>query len=115
MNFKQLNIKKEYQIISISLLVFLIFPWMSRHVDVTSAPVDPGILSIVIIAIVSFLIFKTATWWVIRAVWPILAEYSETDFEANFLGLAPWQKVLIWLGFYLLILFGFVLTLAALA
>ncbi|MGX5689463.1 hypothetical protein [Arcticibacter tournemirensis] len=104
----------EYGILLITLVSFLVFPRLSRTIDITAAPVDPGILSIVIIAVLAFLIFKSVTWWAIRAIWPVFAEYSELQFEQNFTSLLSWQKVLIYLGFYLLLLFGFVVTLAAL-
>ena len=95
------------------LSLFLVFPWLSRHIDVTAAPLDPGILSVVIMAVLSFLVFKALTWWLIRIIWPVFAEYSELCFEENFMSLLSWQKVVIYLAFYLFLLFGFVGTLAA--
>lgn len=109
------SLRHEGSMIFLSLVGFLLFPWLCRHIDVTSAPLDPGMLSIVLMAVLSFLIFKAITWWVIRVIWPVFAEYSEVYFEDNFTSLRPVQKVLIYLAFYLLLLFGFVLTLAALA
>lgn len=96
------------------LLLFLAFPWLCRHVDATSAPLDPGVLSAVIMAVLSFLLFKAVTWQVIRVIWPVFALYSACDFEYDFRGLLAREKVLIYLGFYLLLLMGFVLTLMAL-
>lgn len=107
------SFQHEGFMVFLSLAGFLLFPWLCRHIDVTSAPVDPGVLSIVLIAILSFLIFKSVTWWVIRIIWPVFAEYSELHFERNFKSLLPLQKVLIYLAFYLLVLFGMVMTLLA--
>jgi len=100
--------------IAVLLVLFLIFPWLCRHVDITSAPIDPGALSAVIMAILSFLLFKAVTWRVMKAIWPVFTVYSECDFEYEFRGLAAREKVLIYLGFYLLLLMGFVFTLMAL-
>lgn len=105
----------EHGLLLMVFAAFLVFPRLSRQIDVTSAPLDPGILSIVIMAVLSFLIFKALSWWLIRIIWPVFAEYSELHFERNFKSLLSWQKVLIYLGFYLCLLMGFVATLSALA
>ncbi|PWG81930.1 hypothetical protein, partial [Pararcticibacter amylolyticus] len=101
-------------IIFSSLVVFLLFPFLCRHIDVTSAPVDPGILSIVIMAVLTFLVFKSVTWIVIRIIWPVFHQYSEGDFEQDFRGLYPLHKVLIYLGFYVLLLMSMVFIMGGL-
>ncbi|WP_374166373.1 hypothetical protein [Arcticibacter sp. MXS-1] len=106
---------QEHGLLISTLLCVLVFPWFVRHIDITSAPVDPGILSVILVAILAFLSFKALTWWLIRIIWPGLAEYSELQFLKNFRSLHALQKVLIYLGFYLLLLFGLIATLAALA
>ena len=106
-------LKKEHLAIFSALLLFLYFPWLSRRIDITSAPIDPGALSAVIMAILSLLAFKAVTWWLINIIWPVLAEYSKEHFERNFKSLLSWQKVIIYLGFYFLLLYSFVATLAA--
>lgn len=110
----QTGTKKEYLVIGMTLIVFLYFPWLSRRIDITSAPIDPGALSAVIMAILSLLAFKAVTWWLINTIWPVLAEYSREHFERNFKSLMSWQKVVIYLSFYLLLLYSFIATLAAL-
>ncbi len=107
-------LRHEGFLICLSLLGFLVFPWVSRRIDVTSAPVDPGVLSIVITAVLSFLIFKAATWAVIKVIWPAFAEYSETEFEQDFNGLSPLFRVIIYLSFYLLLLWAMVITMGGL-
>ena len=37
-------LRKEFAGILFIVLIFLWFPWLSRLVDVTSAPIDPGCL-----------------------------------------------------------------------
>ena len=103
----------EASLLSLTLLIFVAFPWLVRWIDAGAAPVDPGALSMILMALLAFLTFKAATWWLIRIIWPVFAEYSSQHFERNFKSLLSWQKVLIYLGFYLLLLFGFVFTLVA--
>lgn len=110
----QLPSRKEFASILIILFIFLCFPYLVRHIDVTAAAIDPGILSAVILAVSAVLIFKAATWWIIKTIWSVLAEYSEEHFARNFKSLFSWQKVLIYLGFYLLIFYSFIVVLAAL-
>jgi hypothetical protein len=59
-------------------------------------------------------LFKAITWWLVKTLWPALANYSNYHFANNFQSLSACHKVLIYLGFYLLLLYSFVLTLAAL-
>lgn len=103
----------EQMTISFALLLFLVFPWLCRNVDITSTPIDPGILSAPLLAVLSFLLFKGVTWWCMKMIWPVFAEYSMVYFEADFKILNAREKVLIYLGFYILIVMGFVVTLGA--
>ncbi len=107
-------ISKEWASILVIVILFLFFPYLVRQIDVTAAAIDPGIFSAIILAASAVLIFKALTWWLIRTIWPVFAEYSSEHFERNFKSLFSWQKVLIYLSFYLFILFSFVLVLAAL-
>lgn len=108
------SFQHEGFLICLLLAGFLIFPRLSRSIDVTSAPLDPGILSIILVAPLAFLSLKAFTWWAIRIIWPVFADYSENLFEDNFRALTPLQKVLIYLAFYMALLLGMVITLAAL-
>ncbi len=110
----QYVLKKEHLTIIVAFLLFIYFPDLSRHIDITSAPIDPGALSAVIMAVLSLLAFKAVTWWLIRIIWPVMAEYSKDHFERNFKSLLSWQKVIIYLSFYLVLLYSFIATLAAL-
>jgi hypothetical protein len=107
-------LSKEHSGILMLLLSFLMFPYIIRMIDGTAAAIDPGIFSAVILAASSGLIFKALTWWVIKAVWPVFADYSTFQFEQNFRALPAKEKVLIYLGFYLTILYSFVSVMAAL-
>ena len=103
--------RKELAGILIILLIFLLFPRLVRQLDYTAAPIDPGAFSAVILAISAMLIFKAVTWWLLKAIWPVFADYSDQHFERNFKSLLSLHKVLIYLVFYLAMLYGFVLVL----
>jgi len=109
----RLLIKREYLSIVFWLLLFLESPGMLRHIDITAAPIDPGALSAIILSVLAVLIFLAVTWWVIKTLWPALANYSEHLFETDFISLSPWQNILIYLAFYLSLLLAFVFTLSA--
>ncbi|WP_374165247.1 hypothetical protein [Arcticibacter sp. MXS-1] len=104
---------REWLTLIFAFAIFCLFPRLARQLDVTAAPIDVGALSAVIMAILAFLVFKAVTWGIIRLIWPVFASYSENQFNEEFLSLSELQKVLIYLGFYLLLLMGFVGTLAA--
>lgn len=106
-------VNKEHSGILIIIAVFLLFPYLVRLIDDSAAAIDPGIFSAVILSISSVLIFQAVTWWIIRVIWQVFHIYSTYHFENNFKSLEPWQKVIIYLGFYLLVLYSFVGTLAA--
>ncbi len=107
-------LRKEVGGIIVIILIFLIYPYFIRQIDATAAAIDPGALSAIILAVFAILIFKSATWWIIKVIWPVFAEYSDLHFERNFRALVSWQKVVIYLGFYLMILYAFVIVLIAL-
>lgn len=107
-------LSKEHSGILMLILSFLIFPYLIRMVDGTAAAIDPGIFSAIILAASAGLIFKALTWWIIKTVWPVFADYSTSHFEQNFRALPAKEKVLIYLGFYLTILYSFISVMAAL-
>lgn len=107
-------LRKEFAGIIIVVAAFFLFPYIIRQLDVSAAAIDPGIISAVILATLAILIFKALTWWLIKVIWPVFADYSEGQFESNFRTMRSGQKVIIYLAFYLLILYAFVVVLAAL-
>jgi hypothetical protein len=107
-------LRKEFIGIIIVVTAFLVFPYIIRQLDITAAAIDPGIISAVILAAVAILIFKALTWWLIKVIWPVFADFSEQQFESNFRSMQSGQKVIIYLSFYMLILYAFVVALSAL-
>ncbi|WP_304064288.1 hypothetical protein [Pedobacter glucosidilyticus] len=106
-------LKKEHLSIIISLMLFVIAPVWLRLVDETAAPLDAGILSAILVAILAFLLFKALTWWLIENIWPVLGNFSKEQFHTHFNHLSSCQKIIIYLSFYLLLLYGFICTLIA--
>jgi hypothetical protein len=109
----KLHINWEPIVIVLFIAAFLLFPYLIRKVDFSAAPIDAGILSAIILALGSVLIFQAVTWWIIRIIWPVFYFYSTYHFENNFKSLESWQKVIIYLGFYCFLLLGFILVLGA--
>ena len=107
-------LRKEFIGIIIVVTAFLVFPYIIRQLDITAAAIDPGIISAVILAAVAILIFKALTWWLIKVIWPVFADFSEQQFESTFRSMQSGQKVIIYLSFYMLILYAFVVVLSAL-
>ena len=111
---RPLPLKTEHKGLIISALSFLVFPYLVRLLDSSAAAIDPGVLSAIILSIAAVLFFQATTWWVIKAIWPAFAMYSRGQFENNFKSLPAGQKVLIYLGFYLALLYAFIAVLAQL-
>ena len=108
------SLRKEIMGIIVLITAFFLFPYLVRQVDVTAASIDPGIISALILSAIAILAFKALTWWLIKVIWPVFAEYSEQQFENNFRSMRTGQKVMIYLSFYLLLFYAFILVLAAL-
>jgi hypothetical protein len=111
---RPIALKTEYKGLIISALSFILFPYLIRFVDASAAAIDPGVLSGILLSIAAVLFFQATTWWVIKAIWPAFANYSRDHFVGNFKSLRAEQKVGIYLGFYMAMLYGFILVLAQL-
>lgn len=108
-------LKSEYFMMGCCLLLFLAFPWLTRNVDAGAAPLDAGMLSLPLLAILSFLIFKSVTWLLLRSLWPAFANYAMRTFDKDFQLLSPGLRICVFLSFYLCLLLGMVVSLQALA
>ncbi|WP_134089170.1 hypothetical protein [Olivibacter sp. XZL3] len=110
-------IYRKYLLITLliaSILAYLVYQPLIRLVDVTAAPIDYGILSAILVAAVAVLSFVQLCLWVLHRHWPFLGEYAAEHFERNFKSLLSWQKVGFYLGFFLALLYAFVIALGAL-
>ncbi len=112
--FRPIRIKTEFKGLIISSISFIIFPYLIRMLDSSAAAIDPGVLSGIILSIAAVLFFQATTWWVIKAIWPAFAMYSHDHFARNFKSLQAGHKVGIYLGFYLALLYAFIVVMAQL-
>jgi hypothetical protein len=103
----------EYLGILAALLILWIFPWLIRKIDPTAAPIDPGVLSGIVLAVAAVLIFNSVTWWLVRTIWPLFSDYSLNTLKSDFDLLLPWQRVRIYLGFFLYFVSSFIVALMA--
>lgn len=111
---RRIPLTMEFKGLIVSAISFIIFPYLIRLVDSSAAAIDPGILSGIILSIAAVLFFQATTWWVIKAIWPAFAMYSCDHFVGNFKSLRAEQKVVIYLGFYLALMYSFIAVLAQL-
>lgn len=111
-HFCRIPLNLEFKGLIVSAISFILFPYMIRVVDNSAAAIDPGVLSGILLSIAAVLFFQATTWWVIKAIWPVFALYSQEQFAGNFRRLPGRQKVLVYLGFYLALLYAFILVLA---
>jgi hypothetical protein len=100
--------------LGLMLLLFIKFSPIVRWLDFSAAPIDLGILSVVLVAAFSVLTFMQLSLWLLHKNWPVMGEYSADHFERNFKSLLSWQKIIIYLGFFYALLLVFVLALGAL-
>lgn len=93
--------------------LFLVFPWLSHRIDAGAASLDAGVLSLILITLLSMIIFKTISWLLLRTVWPCLADYAADLMAEDFWTLDARSRLLLFCGAYFLMILGFVATLAA--
>lgn len=84
-----------------------------RQADPTAAVVDPGALSLVLLAAMALATFLSVSHWLTGLLWPILRSYRKYYFSNNFKSLLPWQKITFYLVIYFGLLYAFVCCLAA--
>lgn len=111
---RPIRLKTEFLGIIASAISFIIFPYLIRLVDSSAAAIDPGVLSGIILSIAAVLFFQAVTWWIIKSIWPAFAMYSRDHFAGNFRSMQAGQKVGVYLGFYLALLYAFIVVLAQL-
>lgn len=109
--FPHFTMKKEYFIIIPALCILIIGFSGMFHFD---GFLNHSLSRPLFLPIISVLIFKALVCWLIKVIWPVISEYSKDQFENNFKSLTPWQKVRITLLFYMLLLFSFLASQAAL-
>lgn len=93
--------------------LFLYSGPLLRLADPTAAVVDIGALSLPLLGLVSGLGFVSISHWLLGLLWPVFRDFRNHHFEPIFKSLRPWQKIVLYLGCFFLLLYAFVACLAA--
>lgn len=96
------------------LLIFLFCGPLLRLIDPVAAVVDVGALSLLLLSLLAGLCFVAVSHWLLGLLWPVFRAFGRHHFVPVFKSLLPWQKIVIFLGCYFLLLFAFVACLLAL-
>ena len=94
----------------VTLLLFVLSGDLLRQVDVSAAPIDPGILAILPLSAITVISFMMLSHLVIAWQWPVLDQFHLQYLEQTFKSLPLWQKIFIYFSFYLAVLFAFVMV-----
>jgi len=93
-----------------TLLLFVLSGDLLRKVDVSAAPIDPGILTILPLSAITVISFMMLSHLIIAWQWPVLDQFHIEYLERTFRSLSLWQKNVIYFSFYLAVLFAFVMV-----
>ena len=115
----------EFLSIPLGLLLFFGFPYVLRFFDSTSAAYDGGVLHSYIAAIAGMLLIHGFAWILLRITFPKIYLFFDNMFEEHihkqgsfspsiterekFLNLSLWQKCVLALSYFSLLLLGTVL------
>lgn len=106
------RIKRWWPLCILVVLFFYSGPFL-RWVDPTAAVVDVGALSLPLLGGLAGLAFVEISRWLLGLLWPVYREFGRHHFEPIFKSLVPWQKIVIYLVCYFLLLFTLVACLWA--
>lgn len=98
------------------ILVGTVWLWsgpLLRLIDPVAAVVDLGVLSLLLLGLLSGVGFIAASLWLLGLLWPVFRDFRNYHFEPIFKSLLPWQKIIIYLCCFFLLLYAFVACLAA--
>src|SRR5690606_34899462 len=84
-----------------------------RLVDPIAAVVDIGALSLPLLGLLSGLAYIAISHWLLGLIWPVFRDFRKHHFEPIFKSLRPWQKIILYLCCFFLLLYVFVACLAA--
>jgi TRAP-type C4-dicarboxylate transport system permease small subunit len=100
------------------LLLALLFIWFTApywvyNLDKHIALADPGIWSLVLIALIAFILIIWFSWFLLNTCWEALALPSFSLMVIHFKNLELWQQFVFYWASFALFLLGAVITLAA--
>lgn len=99
-------------LLSLSLFaLFILSGPLLRLIDPFAASPDLGVLGLVLLGLLSGLAIIAVSRWLLGLLWPVFRDFRNYHFEPIFKSLLPWQKIIIYLTCYFLLLYAFVLCL----
>jgi hypothetical protein len=110
-NFLATFFKNEYkENPQILWLLILLIIWavsipFLRWIDPTAAIFDAGIFQIPIYGTILFVFALFISWQVLRVIYSSMHTYLKTTFKEDFKKFTPWQKTLVSLSVFFLLLF----------
>lgn len=96
-----------------ALLLFLYAGPVLRTLDPVAAVLDIGVLSLLLLAVIALLGFIALSHWLLGLLWPVFRQFHKNHFSPVFKSLFPWQKIIIFLSCFFLLLYAFVLVFMA--
>ncbi len=103
-----LRLWPEFWGLPVALVLWWVSPMILHLIDATAGTYDAGIFQTVLFAFISILIINALVWLGIRFNFPVLFEYYENGAGEDYKLLTSWQKVVVLLWVYSVLLFGFV-------
>lgn len=100
-------------VLPLVVLTFIISGPVLRLVDPFAASPDIGILGLLVFGILSGLAMVIISRWLLELLWPVFREFRKHHLEPIFKSLLPWQKLIIYLACYYLLLYALVACLTA--
>lgn len=114
--FRTISVKATKPVGLVVAALLILFVWsgpLLRLIDPLAAAPDIGVLGLVLLGLLSGLAFIAISHWLLGLMWPVFRDFRNYHFEPIFKSLLPWQKIIIYLACYFLLLYAFVACLAA--
>lgn len=94
-------------------LGFLFSGPLLQLVDPVAAAVDIGVLSLVLLGLLCGLAVVVVSHWLLGLLWPVFRDFGRNHVESVFKSLPSWQKIMIYLGCYFLLVYALVCCVVA--
>lgn len=104
----------EFITVPVAIGLFWFVRPVLRFIDPTAGVFDLGIMHVFFAGLVIYLLVIAAVWLIIRLTYKVLYLYLDVQFEVDFKTLSNYQKCVLSLGFFSVVLLGFSIVLTAL-
>lgn len=114
--FRTISAKATKPLSLVITALLILFMWsgpLLRLIDPLAAAPDIGVLGLTLLGLLSGLVFIAISHWLLGLLWPVFRDFRNYHFEPIFKSLLPWQKIIIYLACFFLLLYAFVACLAA--